>query len=511
MLLTKLHIPEVDKHSVKRIHLFEKLNEGLTRKLILISAAAGSGKSTLISDRIRQNKISAAWCSIDDRDNDPYEFLKLIITSIHKKQDKVGNRSLELLKSPESVSIEYLTELFINDVFLLKEDVVLVLDDLHLIVNKRIIDILSFLIEYKPNHLHLIFSTRSDPRLPLARLRSQNKITEIRSSDLGFSKNEIAHFFNKKFKIDLSVDDIDLLQVKTEGWIAGLQLTALTVKDRENVSEYIKVLAGDNRYIMDYLIEEILMLQTEEVKDFLLKTSLLEKFCGSLCDTVLEKNNSQSLLESLERNNMFIVPLDNERKWFRYHHLFADLLKQKLISKLPDGLKELHLKASFWHEQHNMDYFAIEHALEAKDNDRAMQLLDAIVEDLWKNGQHSLILKFGKIIPEKSITTNTKFCIYYTWMLMRAGSIIEAEKLLKKTEQILLKNKQDNNTNNKDLFGKLSLIYAFLYVLLGNMKMVKRYSKQALENLSKKNAIWNGWAYIALGDSNFINADLKES
>jgi len=336
-------------------------------------------------------------------------------------------------------------------------------------------------------------------------------LVEIRSTDLSFSNNDISFFFNKKLKFGLSIKDIRLLEAKTEGWIAGLQLTAITIQGRESVSEYIEKLAGDNRYIMDYLIEEVLYMQTEEVQEFLLNTSLLEKFCGSLCNAVLKRNNSQSLLESIERNNMFIVPLDNERKWFRYHHLFANLLKQKLINKEQEISKELHLRASYWHEQNNMPIFAIEHALEANNNDRAMHLINKVIENLWENGQHSLILKLGGIFPDKSITTNTKFCIYYTWMLIRVGRINEAEKYLKETEQILLNSKHDNDTKHKDILGKLSLIYAFLYVLLGNMKMVLKYSEQALLNLSDKNALWNGWAYIALGDSDFMNANMNES
>ena len=294
MLLTKLHRPVTGKNVVHRLNLFEKLNEGLNRKLILISATAGYGKTTLLSDWITQNKMPTAWYSIDARDNDPYEFLSFIIHGIQKSHPKVGKNSLGLLSSPGTAGIDYILELLINDLLDVPEDIILVLDDLHLIQNKHIFELLSFMIEYKPKHFHIILSTRSDPPLPFARLRSQNQIIEIRSSDLSFSKNDITELFNKKLRLSLNHKDIDLLQLKTEGWIAGLQLTALTFEGQENISAYIEKIAGDNRFIMDYIIEEIMNSKNEEMREFLLFSSILEKKSGSLCDAMLEKENSQT-------------------------------------------------------------------------------------------------------------------------------------------------------------------------------------------------------------------------
>ena len=270
MLLTKLHIPQTGENIIHRSALFEKLDEGLKRKLILVSASAGYGKTTLISNWIFKNKIPAAWYSIDERDNDPFEFVSFIIHGIQKTHPEIGKNSLELLKSPGTAGMDYTIELLLNDLLKISQDLILVLDDLHLIQNKQIFELLSFIIEYKPKHFHIVLSSRSDPPLSFARLRSQNQIIEIRSSDLSFSKNDIIELFNKKLKLSLDQKDIDLLQLKTEGWIAGLQLTALTFKGQENISAYIEKIAGDNRYIMDYLMEEILNIQNDEMREFML-------------------------------------------------------------------------------------------------------------------------------------------------------------------------------------------------------------------------------------------------
>ena len=258
MLLTKLHIPQPKENVVHRSGLFEKLNEGLNRKLILVSATAGYGKTTLVSDWLNQIKIPTGWYSADDRDNDPYEFLTFIISAIQTLHKNIGNKSLDLLKSPGTTEIEYILELLINDILTIKSDFLLVIDDLHLIDSKEIYKIVSFITDYKPENFKMAVLTRSDPPLSLARMRSQNELSEIRSSDLSFTDHDTTEFFNRKLKLGLTQKDINLVELKTEGWIAGLQLTAITLRNKENISEFIRSIAGDSRYIMDYLIEEIL-------------------------------------------------------------------------------------------------------------------------------------------------------------------------------------------------------------------------------------------------------------
>ncbi len=501
MLLTKLYIPQTGENIIHRSGLFEKLDEGLKRKLILVSATAGYGKTTLISDWVNKNKIPTAWFSIDERDNDPNEFLSFIIYGIQKTQPNIGKNSLELLNSPGTAGLDYILELFINDLLQAGHHLLLVLDDFHLVQNKQIHDLVSFLIDYKPKHFHIIISTRSDPPLPFARLRSQNELTEIRSSDLNFSKNDINELFNKKLRLSLNNKDIDLLESKTEGWIAGLRLTALTFQGQNDISAYIEQIAGDNRYIMDYLMEEILNIQSDEMRQFLLCTSILEKMTGSLCDSILGKDNSQLFLESLEKSNMFIIPLDNERKWFRYHHLFSDLLQQRLVIRYKKKIPELHNKASLWFENNKLPLFAIEHSIKAGNSQKAMNLIGGIIEQLWETSQYATILKFGSLFTEEDIIAHKHFCVIYSWALTVYGKLEIAENYLFK---IL------GQTKDKNLLGKIYETLNLLKVFSGDVESAFKYSELATQNISEDDILWNSWANISHGESHLLRFELGE-
>ena len=281
MLLTKLHIPPASQNIVHRQELYEKLNIGLTRKLILISAPAGFGKTTIISDWINQHKIPTVWFSLDNSDNDPTVFLSYVISGIQSIHKEFGQSALKLLNSPNSPSVESIASLLINEILAINQNFLLVLDDFHLIRSTEILKLVTYFLEHLPGNLHIVILTRSDPALSLSRLRSQHQLVELRSSDLGFSANDISILFNKKLKLGLSIEDIYSLETKTEGWIAGLQLTALSMQGREDISEFIQDLKGDNRYIMDYLMEEVLKIQSDDIKEFLLHTSILGANVGS--------------------------------------------------------------------------------------------------------------------------------------------------------------------------------------------------------------------------------------
>nr|WP_319266715.1 LuxR C-terminal-related transcriptional regulator [uncultured Draconibacterium sp.] len=509
MLLTKLHIPQPKEHVVHRSALFEKLNEGLNRRLILVSATAGYGKTTLVSDWILQNKIPTAWYSVDSRDNDPFEFLSLMINSIQTVNENIGSKSLNLLKSPGTAEIKYIIELLINDILSVEKEFLLVIDDLHLINRSEIFKTLSFIIEYKPQNFKIALLTRSDPPISLARLRSQNELMEIRSSDLSFNERDITDFFNRKLKLGLTRQDISLVELKTEGWIAGLQLTALTLQNKDNISEYLKSIAGDSRYIMDYLIEEVLNTLDDDTREFLLKTSVLDQFSGSLCDAILDKNNGQQLLESLEKCNMFIVPLDDERKWFRYHHLFGDLLKQRLQIKHKEQLPELHKKAGLWYDSNGYSLFAIEHTLKAGSTEKALQLIDKEVDNLWETSQYSIILKFAQHLDENEVLSSGKFGIAYAWVLIIMGKLDVAEVFLDKL-QSSIKNDDSNGARNK-LMGRLYETYNLLKVFSGDVEAAFRYSKLAIENIETNDVLWNSWAHISYGESNLLRFELNKS
>ncbi len=515
MLLTKLHIPLSGKNSIPRLTLFENLNEGFKRKLILVSAPAGFGKSTILSDWINNQKIPTGWFSVDSNDNDPVDFLSYIISAIQGIKENFGQNISELLKSPNPPNPESVINILINEILKIEKDFLIVFDDFHLINNSEIIKLIGHLIEYIPPKAHIAILTRSDPSLPLARLRSQHQLLELRSSDLSFTADEISNLFNKKLKLNLSSDDIELLEAKTEGWIAGLQLTALSMSGRDDVSAFIKALKGDNRYIMDYLIEEVLKIQSENTKDFLLQTSLLEQISAPLCNFLLERNDCQLILEELERSNMFVIPLDDERHWYRYHHLFADLLRQKLLLKNKTNADVIHNKACEWFEKNNMNELAIEHALKVHNFEKSLQILNKIVEGMWESGLHSAIVKYGDLLPDDLIKENLNFSLYYAWILISAGNIDKGEVFLKSSYELSLslasKEYSESTNYSNILSGKISIAFAYLYTQKEVPEEIFTHCKQGMDHLDQNELLWNSWAWYSMGVAYYLSDQLDES
>jgi len=509
MLWTKLHIPQPKENVIPRYSLFEKLNEGLDRKLILVSATAGYGKTTLLSDWLRKSEIPTAWFSIDHRDNDPIEFLTFLISGVQTIHKDFGKHSSELLKSPGTVSFQYIIELLINDILAVKSDLLLVLDDLHTIHDKDILNSIELIIARKPEHFKIAILTRSDPPLPLARLRSQNELMEIRSTDLCFTENDIAEFFNRKLKLGLSNEDINIIETKTEGWIAGLQLAAISMQGKENISDFIKGIAGYNRYIMDYLMEEVLINQDEETRNFLLHTSILEKFSGSLCNAILQIDHSQLLLESLDKSNLFMVSLDDERKWFRYHHLFRDLLQQRLIATEKEYIPELHNKASIWFEANDMPLFAIEHALAAGNRQKGLSLIEEIIDYLVETSQYSLIIKYAELFPEEDVFSNIKFGIMHAWTLIIVGRLPEAEEFLTKINAII--KSEEVRNRNKALLGRLYTTHTLLKDYMGQVEGALHYSDLSIKYMNEDDIVWNSWTFYGKALSDLLRFDLDAS
>jgi LuxR family maltose regulon positive regulatory protein len=517
MLLTKLHIPPAGNNTVHRSELFEKLNAGLRRKLILVSAPAGFGKTTIISDWVNQYKIPTVWFSLDIGDNDPAVFLSYIISGIQSIHKEFGQSALRLLNSPNSPSVESITGLLINEVLDIDQNFLLVLDDFHVIKSHEVLKLVTYLLEHIPGNIHIVILTRSDLALSVSRLRSQHQLVELRSSNLSFSANDISVLFNKKLKLGLSIDDVYSLETKTEGWIAGLQLTALSMQGREDISEFIQDLKGDNRYIMDYLMEEVLKVQTDDIKEFLLQTSILEQMSAPLCNAVLNRNDSQSILETLERNNMFVIPLDTERCWYRYHHLFADLLKQRLHLREKAEINKLHNKASQWFNNNSMPLLAIEHAIETENFEKSVQFLGEIVETMWKNGQHASILKYGDLLPDELIKKNADFCLYYAWILIIAGQNHKAEPFLVSAEIITMQIINDKNSlkedvqYNKKMLGKIYVAFACLYSKTADPRKTLAYCKEAMKILSEDDPFWYSWAWYSIGWAEEVSGHIDES
>jgi len=326
LLLTKLYIPPSRSNVVLRPRLIERLKEGLSasRKLTLISAPAGFGKTTLVSEWVAGCGRPVAWLSLDEGDNDLTGFLTYFVAALQTIVSNLGAGALAALQSPQPPSAESIMTTLVNEITTFPDHIVLILDDYHVIDSKPVDGALTFLLDHLPPHMHLVIATREDPDLPLARLRARDQLSELRAADLRFTPTEAAVFLNQVMGLNLSTENIAALETRTEGWISGLQLAAISMQGHQDTASFIKSFTGSNRFVLDYLVEEVLRQQTEVVQAFLLRTSILERMCGPLCEAVLcaPVGSGQEILEYLERSNLFIIPLDNERRWYRYHHLF---------------------------------------------------------------------------------------------------------------------------------------------------------------------------------------------
>jgi LuxR family maltose regulon positive regulatory protein len=441
ILATKLFAPQSRPNAVQRPRLIERLNQGLERKLTLVSAPAGFGKTMLISEWIADLDKPVAWLSLDDGDKDLVRFLTYFVAALQtmalkSEAEKIGEGVMNLLQSPQPLSTETILTMLLNEIARIPKKFILILDDYHLVDTKLVDDALIFLLDHLPPQMHLIITTREDPPLPLARYRVKGQLTELRVSDLRFTSSEAAEFFNQVMGLSLSADQIAVLESRTEGWIAGLQLAAISLQDREDPSTFIDAFSGGHHFILDYLIEEVLQQQSEDVRHFLLQTSLLESLNGPLCDAVTEQKDSRKMLGTLENGNLFLIPLDDQRHWYRYHHLFADVLQSRLLEEQPRLVPVLHQRASHWYEQNDRPFDAIRHALAAEDFERAANL----IEQLWPSMHRSNLetpelLDLLEMIPDELIHVRPVLSAGYGWMYLNRGDLESAEIHLRAAER----------------------------------------------------------------------------
>src|SRR5215207_7606727 len=378
LLETKLHVPRRRPGLVARPRLIDRLSRGAESALTLVSAPAGFGKTSLLADWLAAAGVDercTAWLSLDQRDNDPALFWTYLVTALKTAVPGVGGSALSLLDSPQP-TMDVVRATLINDLGATSSDVVVVLDDYHVLEARDVLQGMAFLLEHLPRQIHLVIASRADPALPLARLRGRGELVEIRAADLRFTPDEAAAYLNGVMGLVLSAGDVAALEGRTEGWIAALQLAALSMQGRDNVAQFIKGFAGDDRYIVDYLVEEVLQRQPEHVREFLLQTSVLNRLTGPLCDAVTGRDGGKAMLEALDRANLFLVALDDWRQWYRYHHLFADVLRAHLANEQPDQVAELHRRASAWYERNAQRPEAIRHALSAGDFVHAADLVE---------------------------------------------------------------------------------------------------------------------------------------
>src|SRR5216683_1114008 len=406
LLTTKLYIPPAHAKLVSRSQLIERLNAGMDGKLTLISAPAGFGKTTLLSEwqaSARRNALAVAWVSLDEGDNDPALFWSYFIAALQTLQAGIGEQAFMMLNALPPAPIEAVLTTLLNALADYPRDCVLVLDDYHVINTQAIHEALTFLLHRLPQQVHLVIASRADPPLPLARLRARGQLSELRTADLRFTPDEAAVFLKRVMGMDLSAVDIAALEDHTEGWIAGLQLAALSMQGHQDVSGFIRAFAGDHRYIVDYLVAEVLQRQPAPVRSFLLQTSILDRLNGPLCDAVTGQKEGNARLEALERGNFFVVPLDDKRHWYRYHHLFADVLSAQLLAEQPDQVSTLHRRASKWYEQNGSAADAIRHALAAEDFGRAANLIELAVPAMRRSRQDAILLGWFKALPDELV------------------------------------------------------------------------------------------------------------
>ena len=398
LLETKLHIPRWRRSLVARPRLSERLSRGAESALTLVSAPAGFGKTTLLAEWLAvaaADERSVAWLSLDQRDNDPALFWTYLVAALNTGVPGVGSGALSVLQPPQPPNEAGLVAL-LNDLDAISNDVVLVLDDYHVIDARDVQDGMAFLLEHLPPQIHLVIASRTDPPLPLARLRGRGELAEIRAADLRFTPGEAAAYLNEVMGLGLTAADVAALEGRTEGWIAALQLAALSMQGREDVTAFIDGFAGDDRYIVDFLAEEVLQRQPEHVQHFLLQTSILDRLSGPLCDAVTGQDGGKAKLAALERGNLLLVPLDDRRQWYRYHQLFADVLHARLRDEQPDDVPDLHRRASGWHEQNGEPSEAIRHALAAGDFGRAADLVELAIPAMRRIRQEVAVLRLAR-------------------------------------------------------------------------------------------------------------------
>ncbi len=534
ILTTKLYLPQMRPGLVLRDRLKAQLDEGLARKLTLVSAPAGFGKTTLVSEWATHCGRPIVWLTLDERDNDPLRFLTYLLATLQGFKPDLGLNLLENLQSTEQIHIQALLTELINQLNTMlvfpelehpfEEGYLLILDDYHFITNQSVHDALAFFIENQPEHLHTMILTRADPPIPIARLRGRGQLTELRQGELCFTLGESIGFFNQVMDLGIPPDDVSALNTRTEGWIAGLQMAGLALQARlsrgsntlldsdrnSEITNFIDAFTGSNRFILDYLVEEVLLQQPEYIQSFLLSTSILDRLSGSLCDALLKENHEENLdgvhleessdqiLDYLERSNLFVVPLDDNREWYRYHQLFADLLKKRLESEFWVMVPVLHRRASLWFEAEKQIPQAIDHALFAQDYQRAARLIEETAEVIFKHSEISTFVGWMDELPDELVRSNPSLSFYYSWALLINGRPIH------EVHEHLM----DADVEDAAISARVAAIRSYIAAFQGNESLAAEYAQFAMDNLAEDDTFMRSIATWTLGVSYSLRGDL---
>jgi LuxR family maltose regulon positive regulatory protein len=518
ILITKLFTPPLKADLVERPDLIQRLSDGLDRKAALISAPAGFGKSTLVSAWLKElnqmPETEAAWLSLDADDNDPTRFLTYLLAALGRTKqlgEEFEGGIGSMLQSPQPPPAQSVLIPILNQLAEAESKIILVLDDFHLIDSQKVHDIVGFLLDHLPPQVHLVIATRQDPQLPLGRLRAQDQLTELRAADLRFSNEEAGDFLNRLMGLDLSPEEIAELDTRTEGWIAGLQLAAISMQGSDDIQGFIHSFQGSHRLVLDFLIEEVLGQQPEKIQNFLLHTSILNRLTGPLCDALTDQENSQETLARLDRANLFIIPLDEERHWYRYHHLFTELLRQRLHHSTPEVIPGLHIRASKWYSQHGLVHEAIKHSLRAKDYNRANDLIKELAIDIIQQGDHTSVVEWINEMPDEFVKERPYLCVLHAWTLQLTGQLETAETLLIEAENALDNLRTGGGGEEETILGLINFRRAYASFMRGEHGKTVSLGNQALDQLPESAALLRVQTVLFLGIAYRYQGQLQEA
>jgi LuxR family maltose regulon positive regulatory protein len=518
ILATKLYLPPHREGIVARPQLTSRLTEGVSSKMTLVSAPAGYGKTTLVSEWLHelhdpageQNGIGIAWLSLDEEDDDPVRFLVHVVAALRRAVDSgssIGDESLAMLQTFKGESTEAILTSLINDLADIDTQIVLILEDYHVVDSSAVDRIVSFLVEHMPPLLHLVVTTRTDPSLPLSRMRARSELTEFRAADLRFSISEATEFLNLVMKLDIAPRSVSALTQRTEGWIAGLQLAAFSMKRSDDVDGFVRSFTGSSRYIMDYLLDEVLNRQSAGVQDFLLKTSILERLTGPLCDAVTGRDDGQSTLESLDRDNLFVISLDQERCWYRYHHLFAELLRQRLMQSHEEVVSTLHHRAGTWYEEQGLVTEALPHIFATGESEWAARIVEEVgTRTLWEKGDLVLLRHWLERLPEALVRSRPRLSILAAWVMYASGQVERVETYLQSVESA------SNETQcESELRAHVIVLRGMLATLDGDLHRSIRLLKEARRIFPDAESPLSAVTPYFLADAYIMNGQLSEA
>jgi LuxR family transcriptional regulator, maltose regulon positive regulatory protein len=495
VLVTKLFAPPLVARAVSRPRLTEPLRAGMTRKLTLVCAPAGFGKSSLLGEWAAVCGRPCAWVSLDPGERDLQQFLACLVAAVQTVDASVGANARALLQATPPPSAELVLTALLNDVAEDLEAILLVLDDCHLVASQAVDEALAYLIDHLPPQMHLALATRAEPALPLARLRAQGQLLELRQEDLRFGANEAAAFLGQTMALRLSVDHVTALAARTEGWVAGLQMAAISLRGNTDPETFIQSFTGNHRFLQDFLLEEVLHRQTPAVQSFLMRTSVLDRMCPALCNAVMQDDEAQTTLDSLERANLFIVPLDAERRWFRYHRLFAELLRQRLAQQEPTA--PLLIRASEWHEAQGQPIEAFQQALAAGDIDRAMRLIDGDGMPLYFRGAMAPVVQALQGLSNSVLDRHPRLWVMLAWSLMISGYPNQMAVKLEAAVQALQHCDDDEAT--QDLWGQIAALKAWVAVARHDVPTIHAEVQRAFDELHPHNQAARTAAHCAEG------------